>query len=76
MPNHPLPPYPGNDWREWAIRLVEFIGRPQPRTTEVLPSTPMLAHQLPTTLQRATENGVLMYNPGQGVPVFSRDRSW
>ena len=74
MPNHPLPPYPGNNWRDWALRMVEFIGRPQPRSTETLPEAILLAHRRDG--DRATTPGIMMYDPVLGMPVFSRDGTW
>lgn len=78
MSERGLPPYPlGGDWQTWARQLVEYLNN-QARSEEfVAPRVVSLLHQIPPVDQyRALEDGLLMYDPSLGVPVYSKNGQW
>jgi hypothetical protein len=74
MAERSIPPYPGGDWRSWALQLVEYLRRDTPRQEEVLPRVIQLGFQIGG--ERASTDGLVMYSPTEGVPVYSKNGQW
>lgn len=70
------PPYPtGSDWRSWATKLVEFLTSNEPIEQETFPTPLQLPHRI-TGTEKALEDGLMMYDPVAGEPVFSKGGQW
>ncbi len=78
MSTRALPPFPpgGDDWRSWALQLVEFLRNRDESRAEVIPQSVLLEHQRTGTPARAAQEGVLMYDPVAGYPVVSKGGKW
>jgi len=60
-----LPPPPhGNLWNDWGERLNEYLGRIRDKLT------------FKTSDSRATQDGVLLFDPVTGQAVFSHGGEW
>ena len=70
------PPYPQDDWKNWALQMVEFLQDRSPRKGEVIPRVLSLQHQVGTELERAVGDGILMFDPVVGHPVVSIGGIW
>jgi len=73
-----LPPNPNRfrSMQQWAQNLYEFLSTQTEASTQRQPQPVLLAHKLPTgELERASVDGLLMYEPGIGV-VVSENGAW
>ena len=72
-----LPPYAPTQSTllEWATRMHEFITDVGVETA-VIPQSILLRHQVDSELSRATEEGIMEWEPTLGHPVVSRDGEW
>lgn len=71
------PPYPSADLKKWSLELVEYLIRVQ-ETDAVRPMAVQLEHRLnnPNRLEKAVQDGLVMYDPAIGLPVFSKNGAW
>ena len=77
MSERGLPPYPASDdWRQWATQLVEYLLNEARSEEFVAPRTVALLHQVPPLTYKTVQNGLLMYDPLIGYPVFSYEDDW
>lgn len=72
-----LPPYPSDgSWQSWATKVYEWLVSRDQSRQEVLPQTVLLESQTDKELARATADGMMMFDPIIGLPVFSRRDNW
>lgn len=69
-----LPPYPRDDWRAWAMQMVEYLQNQDIESFEVSPQSVLFAHKLAD--ERAVTDGVVMYDPALGKLVVSIGGVW
>lgn len=68
-----LPPVPGPNLAIWAQRLVDYLRREQDRVDyHAVPVK--LAHRVGD--EKATENGIIMYDPSLEAVVVSINGQW
>ncbi len=60
---------------EWATRMHEFVTDVGVEAA-VQPQSVLLRHQVPSQLSRATENGILEFDPVTKTPLISIDGVW
>lgn len=70
----PLPPYPGGDLREWARQVVDYLLSRERIEQETLPQVVLLPHKKGG--EKALTDGLLMYDPVAGEPVFTKNGQW
>lgn len=70
--NIPLPQ--GNNWKEWAGQLVEYLYALNQLTSEVDPKTIHLTHLVGN--EKAIEEGAVMYDPAKTSVVVSKNNEW
>ena len=69
------PPQPtGNSWRQWALQMVEYLSDRTRIESENLPRPVQLPHLVRD--ERATVDGILMYDPVAQLPVCSIGGVW
>lgn len=71
--NGRTPPYPGRDLNSWASQIYEFLASQANVTQRVEPTPVLLAHQTASGQERATVNGLLIYDPVAKRPLLSMD---
>lgn len=77
MSERGLPPYPlTNDWKSWATQIVEFLISEARSEEFVAPRVISLLHQIPPDIYRPLDDGLVMFDPSLGVPVFSEGGQW
>lgn len=70
-----LPPYPsGNNWFIWATQLVDFLMARERIEQESLPQVLQLPHKKGG--EKALADGLLMYDPVAGEPVYTKNGQW
>ena len=68
------PPTPtGNSWQTWATQLNEYLLRQT--EGEIVPEPVLLEHQV-TRDAKATVDGIMMFDPVLGAPVYSAGGAW
>lgn len=73
--NQQLPPFPsGNSWKAWATNLVEYLTR----EAQIESRTDPQPLQLPWRMgnEKATQDGLMMYDAVLGVPIYSKNGQW
>ena len=71
------PPAPGGNWRAWADQVVRYLNDAERRNSGVTPKTVQLMHRQNRTdgfrgaVEKASEDGVLLYDPTAAAPVVS-----
>lgn len=77
--NRPPSPNGVRNWHDWASQLTEYLNRSGGTKASVEPQMLMLVSKTisPNVMEdKATDNGLLMYNPAIGLPEFSKDGAW
>jgi len=69
-----LPPYPHSDLQAWARQLVEYLSSKERVEQEQPPAAVQLLHQKGE--DKALFDGVVMYAPDRGFPVYSLNGEW
>lgn len=69
----PIPQF-SSDARSWAYRLTSYLQSLEDVISTPSPKIVQLEHKLLEA--KATINGLMMYDAGLGVPVFSKDGQW
>ena len=72
-----LPPFAptSRNLLEWATRMHEFITDVGVEAS-VPPQSVLLRHQIPSQLSRATEDGIMEFDPSIEAPVISHGGLW
>lgn len=67
-----IPPTPGNDLKEWARRLVDYLTVQRAQSETARPVAPQLKHRLGSG-ESAARDGVMMWGVSEDAPVSSKD---
>lgn len=71
------PPSPvGKDVRIWMNELYQFLADTSFEEDRVIPKPVFLPHQLPKEVYRATQDGIMMFDPINKKVVVSIDGVW
>lgn len=68
-----LPPFPGKDLNEWARKIYAYLN--DQSQEKMIKSGPVLL-QHRTSGEKATTDGIMMYDPQLGEPVYSKNGAW
>lgn len=69
-----LPPPSGPDWKTWANSLLAAIYQQTANRVPTDPRPVQLANKMPA--DKATKNGLLMWNPATEKPCYSKAGVW
>lgn len=77
MPKLPVPsPTDFQSLLDWARAMYAYMSTDVPVDGRVYPQAVLLPHQQVNTLSRATQDGLLMYDPSEAKPVISLSNVW
>jgi hypothetical protein len=81
LSKYPPPPQSFSDWKAWAVALGNYLAKSSSINEPTNPQPIQLAHRLNTAagnlgLERATTDGLLMYDPALGRVVVSVGGIW
>lgn len=71
-----LPPYPTGNLREWAVQIVDYLANQGAETEEVEPPVIISLRHAIEGNEKAVTDGIVMYDPAIGLPIFSKNGSW
>lgn len=67
-------PRPSSDVRTWATNVTAYLQALETATKQVSPKVVQLLHK--TDESKAAVDGLLMFDPVLGVPVYSHNGAW
>ena len=76
MTRIPPSPYSVSSWQDWANQMLEYIQDSSPSQAAVAPRPVFLEHKIPSVPASAATDGILMYDPLSGEPVYSVNGEW
>ncbi len=76
MSRVPPSPYSASNWQDWANQMLEYIQDSSPSQAAVSPRPVFLEHKIPSVPASAATDGIMMYDPVSGEPVYSVNGEW
>jgi hypothetical protein len=81
LSKYPPPPSSYADWKQWATQLTLYLAKSSDIKEPTNPQPIQLAHKLAATasnlgLERATTDGLMLYDPALGRVVISVGGVW